>query len=150
VFGDGIVTRGVLLDLAAEAPLASDAVVDGDDLQAAAERHRVQLEPGDALVVRGGWDMAAHQHEHMPGISLDAVRWMHRHDVALYAGDIGDARPPIDPAVGGALHRVALRRLGMPLIDVADPDELATVCDELSRWTCTATVSTRHCPCGPR
>jgi len=60
-------------------------------------------------------------------MTLDAVAWMHDHDVAVYAGDIGDARPPIDPAVGRALHRVALPRLGVLLIDVADPAALAPV-----------------------
>lgn len=29
----------------------------------------------------------------MPGISLDAVRWMHRRGVSPYAGDLGDAPP---------------------------------------------------------
>jgi hypothetical protein len=60
---------------------------------------------------------------------------MHRHDVAVYAGDIGDARPPLDPGVPGPLHRVALARLGMPLIDVADPAELAAACAQEGRAT---------------
>jgi hypothetical protein len=60
---------------------------------------------------------------------------MHRHDVAVYAGDIGDARPPIDRRVGGPLHRVALPRLGMPLIDVADLTGLAAACAEEGRAT---------------
>ncbi len=74
---------------------------------------QAQPRAGDAIVVRGGWDYAASRHLRVPGMTLDAVGWMHDHDVAVHAGDVGDAHPPIDPAVGGALHRVALPRLGM-------------------------------------
>ena len=93
------------------------------------------MRSGDALVVRGGWDYPANRVRHLPGMTLDAVAWMHRHDVAVYAGDIGDAHSPIDPRVPGPLHRVALPRLGMPLIDVANPNELAAACAEEGRAT---------------
>jgi hypothetical protein len=47
----------------------------------------------------------------------------------------GDARPPLDPGIGGPLHRLALPRLGRPVIDVADPTELAAACVEGERAT---------------
>jgi kynurenine formamidase len=127
VFGQGIVTRGVLLDFAADGPRAPDAHIDGADLDAAAEQAGVEVLPGDALIVRGDWDLSRREKQ-VPGISLDAVRWMHRHDIALYVGDIGDARPPIDPRIGGALHRVALPYLGLPLLDAAELTPLAKTC----------------------
>jgi hypothetical protein len=46
---------------------------------------RADVRSGDALVSRGGWDYAASRHHHLPGMTLDAVAWMHRHDVAVYA-----------------------------------------------------------------
>jgi kynurenine formamidase len=135
VFEHGVVTRGVLVDLASDGPLPDGHGVTGAELEAACAQAGVDVRGGDALVVRGGWDPPASRGRHLPGMTLDAVAWMHRHDVAVYVGDIGDARPPIDPRVGGPLHRVALPRLGMPLIDAADPTELAAACAEEGRAT---------------
>jgi hypothetical protein len=105
------------------------------ELEAACARAGSEVRSGDALVVRGGWDYAASRDRHIPGMTLDAVAWMHRHDVAVYAGDIGHGRPPVDPCIPGPLHRVALARLGMPLIGVADPTGLAAACAEQGRAT---------------
>lgn len=135
VFGQGVVTRGVFADLAADGPLPAGHGVTGAQLEAACARAGVEVRSGDALVVRGGWDYAASRDRHIPGMTLDAVAWMHRHDVAVYAGDIGDGRPPVDPRIPGPLHRVALARLGMPLIDVAGPTDLAAACAEEERAT---------------
>ncbi|MFI6166498.1 cyclase family protein [Nocardia sp. NPDC051052] len=135
IFAHGVVTRGVLVDLAADGPLPDGHGVTGAELEQACVRAGVQVRSGDALVVRGGWDYAASRHRRIPGLTLDAVAWMHRYDVAVYAGDIGDGRPPVDPRVPGPLHRVALARLGMPLIDVAAPAELAAACVEEGRST---------------
>ncbi|WP_329130557.1 cyclase family protein [Streptomyces sp. NBC_00670] len=140
-FASGIVTRGVLLDLAPEDPLPPGHGITAEDLEAAEARQGVRLESGDALVVRCGWAYAVDPARPMPGISLDAVWWMHRRGVSLYAGDLGDAQPPLDPAVPGPLHRVALPLLGMPLIDVAELTELAAVCAESGRYAFLLTVA---------
>ena len=71
----------------------------------------------------------------VPGVSVGAVRWMHRRGVSLYTGDIEDARPPLNPGAPAPLHKIALVRLGMPLIDAANVEELAAVCAELSRYS---------------
>lgn len=133
VFADGVVTRGVLLDLAPGGALIAGHGVTGDDLDAAAERGGVDVRAGDAIVVRSGWDEAAARGQHLPGMTLDAVRWMHRHDVAVYVGDVADAHPPIDPTQPPPLHRVGLALLGMPLVDVADPTELVQACAQEGR-----------------
>ncbi|GAB4660776.1 cyclase family protein [Mycobacterium avium] len=133
-FAAGILTRGVLLDLAPNTRLPEGHPVTAADFTAAEEREQVRLEPGDALIVRGGWSAASDHDAALPGITLDAVRWMHERDVAAYAGDIGDGHPPVDPEVTSPLHGVALARLGMPLIDVAEVDELATRCAALGRF----------------
>jgi kynurenine formamidase len=135
VFGQGVLTRGVLVDLAVDGPLPEGHGVTGAEIEEACARAGVEVRSGDALVVRGGWDYAASRDRRIPGLTLDAVAWMHRHDVAVYAGDIGDGRPPVEPRVPGPLHRVGLARLGMPLIDVADPTELAAACVEEGRAT---------------
>ena len=66
---------------------------------------------------------------------------MRRRDVSLYAGDIGDAHPQVDPHVAMPLHLVGLARLGMPLIDGTEVEELAAVCAELGRHTFLLTVA---------
>ncbi len=140
-FAAGILTRGVLLDLAPDGPLAPRYAITARDLEAAEQRQDVRLEAGDALVVRSGWTGGPQPGKAMPGISLDAVRWMHQRGAALFAGDAGDAHPPLDLACPLPLHEVALPLMGMPLIDVAELEELATVCAGLNRWSFLLTVA---------
>jgi kynurenine formamidase len=133
-FIDGIVTRGVFLDLAPRGRLAENHVVTADDLAAAEERQGVRVESGDALVVRGGWVAADDPFGPLPTTSLSAVAWMAEREVSLYAGDIGDKLPePSGPAP--ALHNTALAQLGMPLIDCANVAGLAQVCAEMERYS---------------
>jgi kynurenine formamidase len=135
VYADGIVTRGVFLDLAPGGRLAPAHPVTGADLDAAAQRAGVRVLAGDALVVRGGWDRVDDGDQALPGITAGAVRWMHEKGIAVYAGDVGDARPPLEGELPGALHRLALGRLAIPLIDGPDLSGLAALCEELGRWT---------------
>ncbi|MEV0848003.1 cyclase family protein [Streptomyces sp. NPDC049954] len=140
-FAAGIVTRGVLLDLAPGTALEPGHAITARDLEAAEERQGVRLESGDALVVRSGWIGGPQPDREMPGISLDAVRWMDRRGASLFTGDAGDAHPGHDPACPMPLHDVALPLLGMPLIDVPDLEELAAVCAELGRYAFLLTVA---------
>ncbi|WP_432828698.1 cyclase family protein [Dactylosporangium sp. CA-092794] len=134
-YADGILTRGVLLDLAPGGRLPAAYPVTAADLDAAAAREGVSVQSGDALIVRGGWDWVTERDRPLPGITEDAVRWMSDHEIAIYAGDIGDARPPIKGHIPGALHMLALGRLGIPLIDGADPSALADMCARQGRHT---------------
>ncbi|WP_033346337.1 cyclase family protein [Catenuloplanes japonicus] len=136
VYGGGILTRGVLLDLAPGGGRLDPAhPITAADLDAAAARAGTEVLPGDAIVTRTGWNYVDDDGKTTPGMTLGAVRWMHEHGVAIWAGDVGDGHPPIKDEAPGALHRFALGRLAIPLIDAADPDELAQVCAELGRWT---------------
>ncbi|SDS65903.1 cyclase family protein [Microlunatus soli] len=130
---DGIVTRGVLLDLASGGDsLAADHRVTGAELDAALDRTGTTMHSGDAIVVRGGWDFNQPMTQPVPGLGLSAVDWLDQHGAALYVGDIGDARPPSLPM---PMHQVALARLGLPLVDVAALDDLADRCASLQRWS---------------
>ncbi|MFE9577439.1 cyclase family protein [Nocardia sp. NPDC006044] len=133
-FAAGIVTRGVLLDLAIDGPVPADRAITAADLDAAERRQGVRLESGDALVARFDWVATRYRGNPMPGMTIDALRWMHERGVALYAGDLSDTYPP-QPGGPPAMHGVALPRLGMPLIDGVDADELAAVCAELGRYS---------------
>ncbi len=134
-FAAGIVTRGVLLDLAVDEPLPAGYAVTSRDLEQAEERQGVQVRSGDALAIRLGWPTTPVPGTPTPGISLDAVRWMHHREVSVYTGDRGDAFPPLDPAAPSPLHGVALGRMAMPLIDASQLDDLASVCAELRRYS---------------
>jgi kynurenine formamidase len=140
-FAAGIVTRGVLLDLAIDEPLPSGHAVTGRDFEDAEQRQGVEVRSGDALAVRFGWPAdPLLPGRPTPGISVDAVRWMHDRGVSLYTGDRGDAYPPLDPSGPSPLHGVALGRLAMPLIDASALDELAALCAELRRYSFLLTV----------
>ncbi|BFO17264.1 hypothetical protein SHKM778_36520 [Streptomyces sp. KM77-8] len=93
-FAAGIVTRGVLLDLAVEGPVPPAYSVTSHDFEQAEKRQGVEVGSGDALVVRLGWTGRGPEDIPTPGISIDAVRWMHRRGVAIIAPDRGDAHPP--------------------------------------------------------
>jgi hypothetical protein len=82
--------------------------VTGRDLNAAEQRQGVTLEPDDALVLRGGWILK--DDPPVPGVTMDALRWMRRRGVSLYAGDIGDARPPLSPGAPSPLGEAVFRR----------------------------------------
>ncbi|GHI49953.1 MULTISPECIES: cyclase family protein [Streptomyces] len=131
--GQGIVTRGVLLDLApGGGRLDADHRVGGTQLDAALDRAGTSVHPGDAVVVRGGWDVDRPMTQPVPGLDLSAVAWLDEHGAALYIGDISDARPPSFPM---PMHQVALARLGLPLVDAAALDDLADRCAALRRWS---------------
>ncbi|MEA5360475.1 cyclase family protein [Amycolatopsis sp., V23-08] len=140
-FAAGIVTRGVLLDLAADGPLPSAHAVTSHDFEEAEKRQDVEVRSGDALVLRLGWPATPVPGTPTPGISLDAVRWMHRRGVALCAPDRGDAQPPLDPDGPSPLHGVALGGLAMPLIDAVALDDLAALCAQLGRYSFLLTVA---------
>jgi kynurenine formamidase len=130
--GAGLVTRGILLDLAPGGSLAAEHRVGGTDLDAALDRAGVSVNPGDAIAVRGGWDTDQPMGQPVPGLDLSAVRWLDERGVSLYIGDIGDARPPVFPL---PMHQVALARLGLPMVDAANLDALADRCAALRRWS---------------
>lgn len=134
-FAAGIVTRGVLLDLAPGERLASDLPITPASLEEAERRAGVEVTSGDALVLRGGWRMQPGAAELSPWVTLDAVAWMGEREVCLYAGDVGDNFNPLGPGIPMPLHQVALPRLGIPLIDNVDVDPLAELAAELGRAT---------------
>ncbi|GHE96225.1 cyclase family protein [Streptomyces fumanus] len=140
-FAAGIVTRGVLLDLAVEGPLPPAYEVTSRDFEQAEERQGVEVCSGDALVVRLGWTGSGPHGTPSPGIGMDAIRWMHRRGVAVVAPDRGDAIPPLNPDEPSPLHAVALGRMAMPLIDVPRLDDLAELCARLKRYSFLLTVA---------
>lgn len=131
-YAAGVVTAGACLDLAPGGRLDPGHKIVAADLDAAEERAGIEVQSGDALVMRGGWDVHRAVDQPLPTVTLDAIRWFADREISLLASDVGDMPP--GPGCVPLLHMIGLARLGMPLVDNTHVAELAAVCEELQRW----------------
>jgi kynurenine formamidase len=134
----GIVTRGVLLDVATERAVESlepGEPIYPEDLDAAESSAGVQVRPGDALLVRTGrWRW---RDEHGPwdasrllaGLHASCLPWLRERDVAVLGGDgVSDVLPSLVDGVPLPVHSVGIVGLGLHLIDNLDLESLAAAC----------------------
>jgi len=133
----GIVSRGVLLDLArargVERLRAGD-VITPADLEAAERAEGVRAERGDVLLLRTGHlavftrdgDREGYMRQ-MPGLGIACVEWLHSREVAAVASDTSavEVIPFEDPAVPLPVHALCIRDMGLTLGEMFDLDELA-------------------------
>jgi kynurenine formamidase len=134
-----IATRGVLLDVARLKGVdyfAGNYAITGADLDAAASAGGVNVEPGDAVLVRTGHmhylrlgDRRAYSMP-APGLSTKSVEWMRDHDVALVATDniTFEVYPCEDPNVFMPVHMIQLRDMGLAQGQNWHLDDLAASC----------------------
>ena len=139
----GIVTRGVLLDVAGGRGV--DALTPGEpifpeDLEAAEASAGVTVQSGDALLVRTGrWRWrAAHgpwaPNEGMAGLDASCLPWLHEREIAVLGSDgVSDVLPSRVDGVGMPIHTIAIVAMGVHLLDNLDLDELADVCRDERR-----------------
>jgi kynurenine formamidase len=148
---DGIVTRGVLLDIPALHGL--DALEPGqpvfpEDLEAAEARAGLEVRPGDALLVRtgrwrrrathGAWDVG----QLAAGLDASCLPWLRERDVAALGSDgVSDVLPSRVDGVGMPIHTVVIVAMGVHLLDNLDLDALATTCADEARWEFLLTVA---------
>ncbi|MGE3536818.1 MAG: cyclase family protein [Candidatus Tectimicrobiota bacterium] len=142
LFG-GITSRGVLLDVAAGRPEGYVRVgqpVMPHDLDAAAARVGLRVEPGDVVVVRSGQEPFERAHPDWvprvsphPGLHVSCLEWFRARDIAAIAWDMMDERPSGYPGFGMGTH-IAIPLLGLVLIDNTYPERLALVCAEEERY----------------
>jgi kynurenine formamidase len=139
---DGIVTRGVLLDIPRSQGrdwMDRGEEVTAADLARAAAWAHVIVGQGDALVVRTGLDARERVTGPMgndirTGLGLDCLEWLYRREVSLFGGDCIEKLPSGDSAYSHPLHCVGLARMGLVLLDHIAVEELAAVCVEERRW----------------
>ncbi|HXG02634.1 MAG TPA: cyclase family protein, partial [Candidatus Binatia bacterium] len=115
---DGVVSRGVLLDVAAVRGrwLGAGEGVVPEDLEAAEKAQGVQVEEGDVLLVRTGYyarRLAEGPRNPMkdgsPAVHVAAAPWLRERGVAMLGSDThNDVAPLPYPRLGNALHIVAL------------------------------------------
>jgi kynurenine formamidase len=141
---NGIVTRGVLLDIPALRGV--DALEPGEpifaeDLEAAAQRTGLGVRAGDALLVRTGrwswrdahgpWDFATRA----AGLDAGCLAWLRSHDVATLGSDgVSDVLPSRVEGFGMPIHEIAIVALGLHLMDNLDLDRIALACADEGRW----------------
>ena len=128
-----VVTRGVLIDLVADAgrPLKASEGVDGSDLERACAASGVTPRSGDAVLIRTGWAerryAAAEYHDLEPGLTLDGGQWLADREVALVGAD--NYAVEVQPSAPGStfpVHLCLLHRHGAPLLENLDLADLAT------------------------
>jgi kynurenine formamidase len=142
LFG-GITTRGVFLDVAEsrkDGYVSVGSPVTPKELDAAAARAGVRVEPGDVVVVRSGdaafrrahpdWVPRVSPH---PGLHLSCLEWFREKDIAAISWDMMDERPIGYAGFGMGVH-LAIPFLGLALVDNTDPERLAAACREEGRY----------------
>jgi kynurenine formamidase len=143
---DGIVSRGVLLDIALLKKVEWMELgerVFPEDLDAAERAHRVRVEEGDVLLVRtgrmarrkklGAWDC---RNEGMAGLDPSCLPWLHERRIAVLGCDgVSDVLPT---GYGNELifpiHVGMLVAMGVHLIDNADLEALGAACARNARY----------------
>ncbi len=120
-----IVTRGVLLDVAADGPLADGTAVTTAMLQAAAQRAGVMPEAGDAVLIRTGWWEAQQgrparlvSFDAEPGLDVSGALWLAEAGVALIGADnFAIEQLPFPEGTVFPVHQRLIRDYGIPLLE---------------------------------
>jgi kynurenine formamidase len=144
--GAGIISRGVLLDIArlkGVERLAAGTVITPADLEAAERAGRVRAERGDVLLIRTGHlgvftidrDRQAYM-KASPGLGVACVEWLHGREVAAVAADtmLVEVMPWEDPSLVLPLHMLCIRDMGLTLGEMFDLDALAADCARDGVW----------------
>ncbi|GGK91617.1 cyclase [Sphaerisporangium melleum] len=140
---NGIITRGVLLDVASarDVPwLEPGQGVFPDDLEEAERRQGVRVRSGDAVLLRTGYGRARHETGAATGFTqsgwhASCLPWLHERQVALIGADTPqDVQPSGYEDVLMPVHAVSLVAMGLWMLDNCDLEACATTAAELGQW----------------
>jgi Putative cyclase len=151
---EGIVTRGVLLDVAkarGQEWLPATDCITPDDLDAAEECVAGGVQPGDAIFVRVG--VGAREAVEGPedpaertGLVPECIPWLHAKRVAVYSGDCFEKVPLPYQRCPKPLHQIGSAAMGLYLLDHAAVEPLARVCEEEGRLEFLTSVAPLRVP----
>ncbi|MGO9874783.1 MAG: cyclase family protein [Acidimicrobiia bacterium] len=140
---DGVVGRGVLLDIARLRGvefLDNDDLIRRGDLEAAEIAAGLRVSTGDILLVSWGRDARRRARrgafDGMAGMHPDCLEWLHERDVAVLGSDgISDPMPGL--AIDQwpfPIHQIGITAIGLHLIDNMALGTLGERCAEIGRW----------------
>ncbi len=148
---DGIVTRGVLLDiprLKGVPYLEPGTHVYREDIEAWEKKAGVRVSAGDAILLRTGrWPVQEKfgQRAARSGFDASVAPFLKERDVAFvvsdWTQDVGTVPGFLRP-----IHRFALVALGAPMIDNADLEALGLTAARLNRWEFLLTLAPPRIP----
>jgi kynurenine formamidase len=157
-FADGIIGRGVLIDLAAARGVefieGHEAILLAE-LEAAAERQNLTVEPGDILVVSTGRDARRRQAggglnpaEGMVGLHAQCLPWLREREISVLGSDgISDPMPGLGiPNWPFPIHQIGITGMGLHLIDNLALGALSAACAERGRWDFLFTLGAMRVP----
>ena len=152
VLRDGVVSRGVLLDVARARGV--DWIEGGqgvmpEDLEAAERAQGVRVESGDILLVRTGYygrrvsrGPVNPMQAGSPALHVACCPWLRERGVAMIGTDThNDIAPPPYPSLGNSFHVVSLVAMGLWLIDNGNLEDIGRACAERKRWEFLLTVA---------
>jgi kynurenine formamidase len=126
-----IVTRALVVDLAAAGPLADGEAIGAERLDRAVCSQGLVPAPGDALLVRTGWlaqwRAGAAATTSWPGLDADCGEWLGQHDIAVVGADniAVEVGPSTVPGSAMPLHIAAIRDRGIYFLELLDLEALA-------------------------
>jgi len=143
----GVITRGVLLDVAGARGVPwlepSDGVVP-EDLEVAEAQQGVRVGSGDAVLLRSGFGRyrqetgnlsVANSGVSQPGWHAAALPWLRERDVSVIGCDsANDVTPSGYAAIPLPVHIIGLVAMGLWLVDNCNLEGLAATALRLSRW----------------
>ena len=151
-WADGIMTRGVLLDiprLRGEPYVTQEKPVHGWDLEDAAKAQGVTIEPGDAIAVYCGREKWQEAHpedvygtinpKRKPGLHASCLPFLRDNDVSVLAWDMMDHQPE-GYEISLPVH-AAIFAYGIALLDNCLLQPLAEACQEEGRYEFMLTVA---------
>lgn len=142
---DGVVTRGVLLDVAAARGvdwLEPGEAVHPEELETIEQHQGVVVEEGDVILLRTGYGRRAREHGPdevarvgRAGWHAACLPWFHERGIAMIACDTAqDAQPSGYPALRSPIHAVGIVAMGLWLLDNCDLEELSRTCGDSGRY----------------
>jgi len=139
---DGVVGRGVLLDVARSLKcdyLDTGQVVTVADLEATEVAQGVRVGSGDILLVAWGREArrrATRGFDGFSGLHAECIPWLAEREVAVLGSDgISDPMPFVGtPDWPFPVHQIGIVAMGLHLIDNVRLAPLSRRCAELGRW----------------
>ncbi|MGE4651539.1 MAG: cyclase family protein [Myxococcota bacterium] len=130
-----IVTRGVLLDIAAlrgVEVLAAKTAINRAEIDAAAKRQEIEIREGDVVLLHTGWQGFSSSDPakflaSAPGLGLGGASYLAKLGVVAVGADTWavEVLPPEDPQQAFPVHQVLLAKNGVYILENIETSELA-------------------------